>query len=155
MKKHLEKLQNKSDEQKTHIVRTAAFVVTGAIFILYLVIQAAVPDNVDKNSEFTQSSALEAFSGILNEGFSQLGSVGNQINSQGDQINLSPENVNLLNTQLQQDIIGDGLEIVNQVKVEVEAIEEPIVEQNVKENDDLATETNKDTIKRSNNQTIN
>ena len=100
LKKRLKKIRQRPDHEKSHIVRTMALITTGAIFVIYLLILAFAPRDVNPK-ENTQQNALEAFSDILNSGFNQIGSIGAEIKKQGEEIDLSPENIDLLNTEIQ------------------------------------------------------
>lgn len=102
-KKRLKKIRQRPDHEKSHIVRTMALITTGAIFVIYLLILAFAPKDVNPK-ENTQQNALEAFSDILNSGFNQIGSIGAEIKKQREEIDLSPENIDLLNAEIQAEM---------------------------------------------------
>ncbi|MCI5051058.1 MAG: hypothetical protein MRY57_02015 [Candidatus Pacebacteria bacterium] len=136
MKKHLKKLRNKPDHEKTHIVRTMAIIVTALIFITYLLILAFSPDE-ETNQQEGQQNALESFNQILNAGIEQFGNIGSQIRDQRESIELTPENLELLNEAINQETNAN-------TEAEVSS-EDSSENQNGGENESSTNETNSET----------
>jgi hypothetical protein len=102
MKKHLEKLRSKPEEHKQKIVKTLAFVTTGIIVVIYIIILSTrgTSDTVSENIELQEerSSFFETFETTF-EG------IGSSVNDLTDQFKKEQESLTeLLETAEQEEV---------------------------------------------------
>lgn len=91
MKKHLERLRNKPEEHKQKIVRTAAFIVTGIIVVIYIIILSlnnpkANNQSVNQETQSEQSSFLDSFGSTFDQVGSSFNDIANQFTDQQESI---------------------------------------------------------------------
>lgn len=110
MKKHLKKIRNRSDEEKTHLARTLALTTTILVAIGYIVLSALLPKS-QKNESPQESGALQAFSEIVETGFNQVTDLGKEIKQQVNELPVSPEMLEEFETEIDTDarIVGEAI----------------------------------------------
>lgn len=117
MKQHLEKLRNKPEEHKQRIVKTSAFIATGIIIVMYILILSLTSDskttldNQQENKE--QQSFLQGFESTFSEIGSSVGELTDKFKAEQESLTelLESENQDIQvesEVEIEQDSDGES-----------------------------------------------
>ena len=73
MKKHLEKLRNKSDDHKKNVAQTSAIIVTVLIVIVWLLLKSLIPQTETTSQE--DPSFFSGFNTLIDSGLKTFGTI--------------------------------------------------------------------------------
>jgi len=84
MKKHLEKLRSRSDDEKKKLAQTMAIIATIGVILIWILVLSLTPKNSDQIQNENQAEETNGFLEIFSTGFSTI----------SDQFNQEKENFN-------------------------------------------------------------